>query len=559
MDQIDHAIAIGKKYHQSIKMVTLEGELISPGGAMTGGAYKNSGNLLGRKREIDDLTQRVEVRKKVLLGAQSRVEEIRASRAKLHIIEAELGQQQKELSVKQNTVELKLSGTKEREEAQTQRIARLQNEISELVGQIAEIEGLQKTSDAELSGSEALERDLTEKVRSSQENSEGLRSKAETLRTALTKLQEELAVKHQQGAYAAEQKQKNRALQEKLSEEAAELNEKMQSRGEENDARALTIRDLHKEIDRVEAIVRSLDEKQIAFKQQRSEMNQTHRGFFDQRDALEEERRSMDQEFFRLTSQQEKYTEKYDRLVAYLWDEYQLTPDDAKQLPPKEESSISSLRTRTNSVKKEIRELGSVNVGAIAEYKELKERHDFLSNQHADLMKASQDLKQIIKQLDEGMRRQFETKFKEIQKEFNRVFKELFGGGTGTLTLVEGEDILEAGILINAQPPGKKLQNMMQLSGGEKALTAISILFAIQNLKPSPFCLLDEIEAALDDSNVTRYAEYLHKLTKSTQFIIITHRRGSMAAADRLYGITMQEKGVSTLVSVDLIESDLDE
>jgi len=156
------------------------------------------------------------------------------------------------------------------------------------------------------------------------------------------------------------------------------------------------------------------------------------------------------------------------------------------------------------------------------------------------------------------MRKQFRESFTEIAKEFDRVFKELFGGGKGTLELQEDEDILEAGIVIIAQPPGKKLQNMMQLSGGEKALTAISLLFAIQNLKPSPFCLLDEIEAALDDSNVGRFARYLSKLTKSTQFIVITHRRGTMAEADRLYGITMQEKGVSTLVSVDLLEDKLD-
>ena len=165
----------------------------------------------------------------------------------------------------------------------------------------------------------------------------------------------------------------------------------------------------------------------------------------------------------------------------------------------------------------------------------------------------------IIEELDNGMRIQFKEQFARIQTEFDKAFKQLFGGGRGTLELVEDEDILDAGIRIIAQPPGKKLQNMMQLSGGEKSLTAIALLFAIQNLKPSPFCLLDEIEAALDESNVDRYAGYLHKLTKNTQFIIITHRRGTMSAADRLYGITMQEKGVSALVSVNLIENDLDE
>ena len=208
-------------------------------------------------------------------------------------------------------------------------------------------------------------------------------------------------------------------------------------------------------------------------------------------------------------------------------------------------------------IKDDIRKLGDVNVNAIEDFKEVSERYSFLKTQHDDLVEAEQTLIGIIEELDAGMSKQFMEKFTEIQREFDLVFKELFGGGKGTLELVEDEDILECGIRINAQPPGKKLQNMMQMSGGEKSLTAICLLFAIQNLKPSPFCLLDEIEAALDDSNVGRFAKYLHKLTKNTQFIVITHRRGTMAAADRLYGITMQEKGVSTLVSVNLVEGDL--
>jgi len=174
------------------------------------------------------------------------------------------------------------------------------------------------------------------------------------------------------------------------------------------------------------------------------------------------------------------------------------------------------------------------------------------------LIKAEEALLEIIKELDEEMKLQFKKQFEAINQEFERVFKELFGGGKASLQLTDNEDVLEAGIHINAQPPGKKLQNMMQLSGGEKALTAISLLFAILNLKPSPFCLLDEIEAALDDSNVKRFAKYLRKLSNETQFIIITHRRNTMAAADILYGITMQEKGISTLVSVSLIENELD-
>ena len=197
-------------------------------------------------------------------------------------------------------------------------------------------------------------------------------------------------------------------------------------------------------------------------------------------------------------------------------------------------------------------------MNAIEDYKNVSERYEFTKTQYEDLRKAEDALVQIIEQLDQGMRKQFSEQFRLIREEFNKVFRELFGGGRGELKLEEDADLLEANISIIAEPPGKKLQNMMQLSGGEKALTAIALLFAIQNLKPSPFALLDEIEAALDDSNVERFARYLKKLTKNTQFIVITHRRGTMVGADRLYGITMQEKGVSTLVSVNLIEDSLD-
>ena len=240
-----------------------------------------------------------------------------------------------------------------------------------------------------------------------------------------------------------------------------------------------------------------------------------------------------------------------------MWSEYEMTLNQAKELKKEELSSLPEIRRQIDALKEQIKSLGNINVNAIEDYREVSERYEFMRAQHEDLVNAQAELVKIIEELDIGMRRQFEEKFREIRAEFDKVFKELFGGGRGTLELMEGEDLLEAGIQIIAQPPGKKLQNMMQLSGGEKALTAISLLFAIQNLKPSPFCLLDEIEAALDDSNVDRFANYLHKLTKNTQFIVITHRRGTMMAADRLYGITMQEKGVSTLVSVNLIEDSL--
>ncbi len=287
-------------------------------------------------------------------------------------------------------------------------------------------------------------------------------------------------------------------------------------------------------------------------------MQADYKGFFQKREELSEKIAELDKELFRLGSRQEKLTEARDQHNNYMWEEYELTLHAAMELKNEAYQDLPALKKQIAALRDEIRSLGDVNVNAIEDYRELSERYEFLKSQHDDLVEAEKTLTGIIEELDAGMRRQFLEKFAEIQQEFDKVIKELFGGGKGTLELVEDEDILECGVRIIAQPPGKKLQNMMQMSGGEKSLTAIALLFAIQNLKPSPFCLLDEIEAALDDSNVGRFAAYLHKLTEHTQFIVITHRRGTMGAADRLYGITMQEKGISTLVSVNLIEGELD-
>ena len=311
-------------------------------------------------------------------------------------------------------------------------------------------------------------------------------------------------------------------------------------------------------MDAVTASISGLEEKTADLQKQKEEQSASHKNFFGRREELSSRMNELDKELFRLNSQKEKLDENSENLMNHMWAEYELTYNAAVPLRKEEYQNLQELKKDCHTVKEEIRSLGNVNVNAIEDYKEVSERYHFMSGQRDDLIEAEEALKQVILELDSGMKKQFREQFGLIQKEFDKAFKELFGGGKGTLELIDEENVLESGIRIISQPPGKKLQNMMQLSGGEKALTAIALLFAIQNLKPSPFCLLDEIEAALDDSNVVRFAKYLHKLTKYTQFIVITHRRGTMNAADRLYGITMQEKGVSTLVSVNLIESDLE-
>ena len=297
----------------------------------------------------------------------------------------------------------------------------------------------------------------------------------------------------------------------------------------------------------------------VSKEEKKGELALDRRQLMEKRDGITARLADLDKDMFRLQAQREKLEEKSESAAAYLWAEYEMTPSQAETWKEEGYNSPSQVREVIGQLKNQIRALGNINVNAIEDYREVSERYEFMRDQYEDLVAAREELERIIEELDQGMHRQFKENFARIQYEFNRVFQELFGGGQGALELVEGADILEAGIQIIAQPPGKKLQNMMQLSGGEKALTAISLLFAIQNLKPSPFCLLDEIEAALDDSNVDRFAKYLHKLTKNTQFIVITHRRGTMVAADRLYGITMQEKGVSAQVSVNLIADELEQ
>ena len=319
------------------------------------------------------------------------------------------------------------------------------------------------------------------------------------------------------------------------------------------------IQDLKQTIENSKELFEEIQQEIEKSKKEREALNLKHKSFLQKREDLSKHMADLDKEVFRLESQRDGYEEASEKQINYMWEEYEITYNHAKEMRDVNLTDLSRMKKRIQEIKSEIRSLGNVNVNAIEEYKQVSERYEFLKNQHDDLVEAEATLVQIIDELDEAMRKQFKEQFAMIAAEFDVVFKELFGGGKGTLELMEDEDVLEAGIRIIAQPPGKKLQNMMQLSGGEKALTAIALLFAIQNQKPSPFCLLDEIEAALDDNNVVRFAQYLHKLTKNTQFIVITHRRGTMTAADRLYGITMQEKGVSTLVSVSLLENELDQ
>ncbi len=558
VDRIENALAIAKKYHYSMRIVTREGEFLRPGGSLTGGAFKNNSNLLGRKRELEQLQKeitelgqsreklrieqekvkrgRVQQREKIELAKQEAAKrEVAANTAKLNVSRLEdlISQTRK-----------RLSQIEEEKLAAQNKLLQMEKEGKSVSDQSRAIEDQRKNLEEEASSLSAeLEERLSTRNEIDQQSEELSKSEASFASTQ-NFLRESLERSKRELAKLEEDKQ---AVAKTQSEAKAGSGEKRQE-----------IAGLQKESVRLEKELADTEKKLQNAVKARDELNVSYREFFEKREEMTQQIADLEKEEFRLNTRSQQLDQQVENQDSYIWEEYELTRNHALELAEPTEDSPSEIKRKTKEVRDEIRGLGSVNVNAIEEYKEVSERYEFLSGQRADMEEARENLEQMIGSLDNGMRRQFREQFERIQKEFQKVFQTLFGGGKGSLALTEGDDILEAGIEINAQPPGKKLQNMMQLSGGEKSLTAIALLFAIQNLKPSPFCILDEIEAALDEPNVDRFAQYLQKLSHSTQFIVITHRRGTMNAADRLYGITMQEKGVSAQVSVDLAEEEIE-
>ena len=554
---IDHGVALAKKYKQTLRIVTLEGELINPGGAMTGGAFRNSSNLLSRRREIEEFENTVEKLKSEMEQMEQEVEHEKEVRADYYSKIEVIKQQLQKAYVIQNTAKMNAEQVKAKKADAKAVSSKIHEEGAELERQIKEIRENHASIQVELETSEKLEQELTEQIASYQKELDQERERESKQLLESEKVHLAYAAMEQKYQFLLENEQRIQEEITKFNEELSALRANKGDASEEIRKKETQIEDIRLTIANSKELFEEIQKEIVSYSSQKEELTKKHKAFLAEREALSKHMSDLDKEAFRLNSQKEAFEQTSEKQINYMWEEYELTYNMALKIKDENLTDLTFIKKQIQALKNEIRLLGNVNVNAIEDFKEVSERYAFLKNQHDDLIEAEATLKQIIEELDAAMRKQFRERFAEICVEFDKVFKQLFGGGKGTLELQEEEDILEAGIRIIAQPPGKKLQNMMQLSGGEKALTAISLLFAIQNLKPSPFCLLDEIEAALDDSNVDRYARYLHKLTKNTQFIVITHRRGTMTAADRLYGITMQEKGVSTLVSVDLLDKEL--
>lgn len=560
VSDIDKAVIIAKKYRYEYRLVTLEGDLFNTGGSISGGAYKNASNLLGRKRELEELESSIEKihREEEILSleleSQNNVyEKLKKSRNELNNILHEMQVEVSALSVSVDAYEKKLKDNNASGLEFIEERAKLEEEekilSNEKLGLIKELENIQNIH-------KKIEIDVSE----AESGIQGYRHERDDILRKLSDTRLSISGISHSISFNNENIDRLKLEIQKLEEDKVVLFKEKEENKDLLLQRKDDISSSKIKIDELRVQVAALKEDELKYSDLKSEQLKKQKEAFSQKDELSRSISGLEKETYRLSTQKEKIEERLAQLSNYMWQEYELTISTAKELFEKVESSglpLSDVQKIIIDIKKQIKELGDINVHSIEEYREVSDRYELMKTQYEDIISAEASLVEIIENLDELMRKQFAEKFVEINEQFNKVFVELFGGGAGILKLEEDVDLLEAGISIISQPPGKKLQNMMQLSGGEKALTAISLLFAIQNLKPSPFALLDEIEAALDDSNVDRFANYLHKLSNRTQFIVITHRRGTMVSADRLYGITMQEKGISTLVSVNLVEEEL--
>lgn len=559
VDTYDHAVAIARKYQQKIRIVTLGGELFSPGGSISGGAFHSNSNLLGRRREIQELEKSITRLSEEQIASQNSIVKAKQTRNTLREKLEENRTNLQNAYIEQNTLRVSIE-TKEKE----------QNEVSqdhqELIEENASLAKTKETLEKEeneiatmLAQSKQKEEEVNSVIDTLNAEDVELRKKEEEKQSDLQKWDVEIQKNEQKQQFEEQELERLSEELEKLKNEKEEMISGIQDAGTAKEEKEKEIQSLRESIS--SSKVEEQEKKTMLEENltQKTKLSSKIDHLLEEREEYTEEKSRMDQEVYRLGEKKKKEEEALEGKINHLWEEYEITPQQAKEIARdnQEDLNESTMKNRCEELKKEIHSLGDVHVGAIEEYNDVKERYTFLQGQQEDLTKASASLKKIIEDLDVQMRKQFKTQFARIQEEFNDSFRQLFGGGEAKLELAQGEDVLDAGVYVIAQPPGKKLQNMMQMSGGEKALTAIALLFAIQNLKPSPFCLLDEIEAALDESNVVRYAEYLKRLSLHTQFIVITHRRGTMERADRLYGITMQEKGVSSLVSVSLISDEL--
>jgi len=551
VEDMQNAIALAKQNNYTFKIVTLKGDIINPSGAITGGSVANKTvNILGRKKEIETLGEQIQDNtKKIELlekekqeyenSIQNVLEEVEGLQASLQEIDITYAtDKQKVLAVDENIKKLE------------QRLNKLKEEIIQLEEQKANIIDEKDKKKNEIEKLTIEVQNLNKIIenynilnKDNQKYIDDLNFDVTNLKISVSSFDEsETSIDEIIERINQDIKNNSNSINSKKEQIAIITND--------NEILKQDILNFENRIKKIEEDVNSSDEKINKLKQERKEANQklelTEKEVLSQFEIIE----NIKAQVVKLEVKETKLQEDIESIINALWEEYELTPNNAEGFQKPENVSITS--KRVNGLRNQIKELGSVNIDSIEEYKQTSQRYDFMCEQRLDLENSISKLRKVIQDMTTMMKEQFSVQFKMINQNFEEVFRELFGGGKAELVLTDEENILECGIDIRVQPPGKKLQNMNLLSGGEKAFTAIAILFAILKINPSPFCVLDEIEAALDDVNVYRFADYLKKFVQSTQFLVITHRKGTMEAADSVYGVTMEENGISKLLSMKL-------
>lgn len=551
VENMDNAIALAKTNNYTFRIVTLEGDVINPSGAISGGSVQQKTvNILGRSREIEELKQKIdEINLEIKKVTK---EKEKYSESATDTIE-EAARLEKELQ----TIEISYATKKQELELIEGQISKLEEKVAKLRKQLENIETEKKNIEAAKEGTKQvianLEKEITElneEITKFAELNKDDQTYINNLNTDITDLKISVSSFDESGISIDE-------MLERIGQDIENANNNIENKLQEIEkTKQETIKtqedilNFGKEIDKIKSEVSNSSEIIENLKQEKQEKSNQLEKLETKIEEQYQTLNSLKEQIVKIESKKAKQEQDVDDLINKLWQEYEITPNNASEY--KKPDNVQVAQRKTNELRREIADLGSINIDSIEDYKKMQERYDFMNEQRFDLEESISKLRNVISEMTTTMQKQFAEKFKQINKNFNEVFCELFGGGKAELILENEADILECGIDIRVQPPGKKLQNMMLLSGGEKALTAIAILFAILKINPAPFCILDEIEAALDDVNVNRYATYLKKFSKDTQFLVITHRKGTMEIADTVYGVTMEEKGISKLLSMKL-------
>ena len=548
---MDTAIALAKQNNYSFRIVTQKGDLINPSGAITGGSVaQKTVNILGRGREIEELEKELKkIKSKIEKTEQEKEEYLQSSEDVMEEIMS-LEKSLQEIDIVYASDKQKVIAVDENIERLTKRLEKLKEELKELeeqkennINQKEQEEKDIKTIIEENVELTAIIEQFANLNKDNQAYIDNLNMDVTNLKisvssfdeseTSINEMVERIEQDVQNNINSIENKQKQKQT---IENDNKELEEKITT--------------LLEKIDQINEQVSKSGDKVIDLKEERTNKNNDLSKAEKDYEAQFEVIEALKEQIVKIDVKKTKLEQDIETVVNKLWEEYELTPNNVTEY--EKPQNVQTTTKQVNSLRNQIKDLGSINIDSIEEYNTTKQRYDFMCEQRLDLEDGIAKLKKVIQDMTSIMKTQFATQFEIINKNFGEVFKELFGGGKAELILTDAENILECGIDIHVQPPGKKLQNMSLLSGGEKAFTAIALLFAILKINPSPFCVLDEIEAALDDVNVYRYADYLKKFINNTQFLVITHRKGTMEAADTVYGITMEENGISKLLSMKL-------